>query len=146
MNRSTNGGTSWTDCENIPVNQFYAITENPNKFGEYAGGVQDNGTEYGNASVINNFTRLYGGDGFTVEYTPNAKLIYAESQNGDIVYDAAFPSGNWQSIQKDASQNYNWHTPYFVSKANSSKLFLGGTKVMRIDAAPGDAPSPDHAH
>ena len=139
MNRSTNSGSSWTDIENIPVNQFYAITENQNKHGVYAGGVQDNGTEYGNGATMNSYIRLYGGDGFTVEYTPSTSLIYAESQNGAIVYDNAFPSGNWKSIQKDNSQNYNWHTPYFISKSNSSILFFGGQKVNKISAAPGGA-------
>ena len=134
--RTNDGGNNWTDIENIPNNQFYAVEENPANAGEYAGGVQDNGTMFGNAAVINNFTRLYGGDGFTVAYTPDPQLIYAESQNGSIVYDDAFNTGNWQDIQTDQGQNYNWHTPYFVSKHNYKTLFFAGQQVMRIDGAP----------
>lgn len=102
--------------------------------GEYAGGVQDNGTMYGNASVINNFTRIYGGDGFTVQYDPNPSLVYTETQYGNIVFDDMFPTGNWQSIDIDQNQSYNWHTPYFISKHSSSTVFYAGQEVMRIDA------------
>jgi photosystem II stability/assembly factor-like uncharacterized protein len=134
--RTTDGGANWTDIENIPNNQFYAVTENPHVNGEYAGGVQDNGTMWGNASVINNFQRMYGGDGFTVEYTPNPQLVYSESQYGNIVFDDAFPTGNWQGIDMDGSQTYNWHTPYFTSDFNSTTLYYGGQNVTRIYGAP----------
>lgn len=136
INRTYDGGDNWIDIENIPVNQFYAVTEDPNNVGVYAGGVQDNGTMFGNASVINNFTRIYGGDGFTVQYDPNPALVYTETQNGNIVFDDAFPSGNFVGIDMDWNQSYNWHTPYFISKHTSSTLFYGGQEVMRIDAAP----------
>lgn len=129
------GGSLWNDIEEIPNNQFYAITENKNNPGEYAGGVQDNGTVFGNASVINNFTDIYGGDGFTVAYTSNQFLLYSESQNGNIVYDDNFPS-SFQSVDKDTNQNYNWHTPYFISHFGEDTLYFAGQRVMRIDAAP----------
>ncbi|MFL5751930.1 MAG: VPS10 domain-containing protein [Bacteroidia bacterium] len=134
--RTQDGGNNWTDMENIPNNQFYAVTENLNNVGEYAGGVQDNGTMYGNSGVFNNYTRIYGGDGFTVQYTSNPFLIYSESQYGNIVYDDAFNSGNWLGIQTDPGQYYNWHTPYFTSPHNENTLFFGGQQVMRIDGAP----------
>ena len=133
---TTDGGTTWNDIDYIPNNQFYSVTENPNNFGEYAGGVQDNGTMNGNATVINNFNRIYGGDGFKVQYTSNTGLVYSESQNGSIVYDDAFPSGNWQILNTDGSQNYNWFTPYFTSSFDETKLFFAGQQVMRIDGAP----------
>ncbi len=129
--RTNDGGNNWTDIENIPNNQFYAVTENPNQHGEYAGGVQDNGTMFGNAAGMNNYTRLYGGDGFTVAYTPSSSLVYSESQNGSIVYDDNFNSGNWQDLQTDPSQNYNWHTPYVISTHNSSVLFYGAQWRIR---------------
>lgn len=134
--RTLDGGNNWFDIENIPNNQFYAVTENPHNVGEYAGGVQDNGTMYGNASVINNFTRIYGGDGFTVQYTPDPQLLYTETQGGGIVYDDQFPTGNWQGLDVVAGQYYNWHTPYFVSSHASSTVFYGGEQVMRIGDAP----------
>ena len=134
--RTEDAGETWADIENIPNNQFYAICENPNTIGEYAGGVQDNGTMVGNASQLNNFIRLYGGDGFTVEFTPSPFLTYAESQYGNIVFDDSYFSGNWNYVQTDQTQRYNWHTPYFVSKHNQNTLFFAGETVMRIDDAP----------
>lgn len=134
--RTTDGGVNWFDIENIPVNQFYSITENINLLGEYAGGVQDNGTMNGNASTINSFNRIYGGDGFKVEYTHNPNLLYTETQNGNIVYNDFYPTGGWNDISMDPSQNYNWFTPYFVSPHDESTLFFAGETVMRIDGAP----------
>lgn len=133
--KTTDGGNSWYDIENIPNNQFYAVTENINNPGVYAGGVQDNGSMYGNAFDINNFTRIYGADGFTVAYTHNPLLGYAESQYGNIVYSDNFP-GNFVDLNKDNNQNYNWHTPYFVSNFGDDTLFFAGQRVMRIDGAP----------
>lgn len=134
--RTYDGGQNWNDIENIPNNQFYAVTENINTLGEYAGGVQDNGTMYGNASVINNYTRMYGGDGFTVVYTSNTQLVYSESQYGNIVFDDAFPTGNWWGIDMDGSQSYFWHTPYILSRFDESTLYYGGQMVTRIYGAP----------
>jgi photosystem II stability/assembly factor-like uncharacterized protein len=135
--RTLDGGVNWTDIENIPNNQFYAVTENPHNLGEYAGGVQDNGTMYGNLSVFNNYTRLYGGDGFTVTYAPNATdLVYTETQYGNIVFDDFFPNGNWQNINMDPGQFYAWHTPYLLSAQNPSVLYYGGQQVARITGAP----------
>lgn len=133
--RTFDGGSNWVDIENIPNNQFYSVTENPNNVGEYAGGVQDNGTMFGNAAVINNFTRIYGGDGFTVAYSPSPQLVYTETQNGNIVYDDQFPMA-FQSIDIDQSQSYNWQTPYFLSTFSPSILYYAGDKVMRIEGAP----------
>lgn len=133
--KTSDGGVNWDDIENIPNNQFYAVTENINNTGQYAGGVQDNGTMYGNASGINNFTRIYGGDGFTVTYTHNPSLLYSETQYGNIVYDANFPSG-FIGLDEDNTQNYNWHTPYFLSNFSEDTLYFAGQRVMRIDGAP----------
>ena len=134
--RTNDGGGTWDDIENIPNNQFYAITENKNNTGEYAGGVQDNGTMYGNSLGINNFTKFYGGDGFTVTYTNNPSLLYTETQYGNIVFDDNFPSGNFNGIDEDNSQNYNWHTPYFLSHFGEDTLYFAGQRVMRIAGAP----------
>jgi len=134
--RTYDGGVNWIDIENIPNNQFYSITENINNFGEYAGGVQDNGSVNGNATSINSYTRMYGGDGFKVEFAQNPLLVYAESQNGNIVFDDAYPTGNWQQILTDPGQNYNWFTPYFISPHNQNILFFAGQKVMKITGAP----------
>lgn len=134
--RTNDAGVTWTDIENIPNNQFYYVTENQNNPGEYAGGVQDNGTMVGNASTLNSYQRVYGGDGFKIAFTSNPSLVYSESQNGNIVFDDTYPSGNWQNLNIDPSQNYNWFTPYFVSPFDESKVFVGGQNVMRIDNAP----------
>ena len=39
-------------------------------------------------------------------------------------------------LDRDYNQNYNWHTPYFVSNFGDDTLFFAGQRVMRIDGAP----------
>ncbi len=134
--RTTDGGVTWQDIENICNNQFYAITENPHNQGLYAGGVQDNGTVSGNNSTINNFDRIYGGDGFTITYSPDPELVYAESQYGNIVYNTNFPGGTWNDLSTDQAQSYFWHTPYIISSFNPNVVYVGGDKVQRIANAP----------
>jgi photosystem II stability/assembly factor-like uncharacterized protein len=133
---TTDGGTVWNDIENIPNNQFYFVTEIPYQHGVYAGGIQDNGTNYGNASLFNSYIQIYGGDGFTVTYPANQQLVYAEYQYGGIVYDDLFPSNNWQFVDKDTVEKYSWRTPYILSHFSDDTLYLGGETVQRIESAP----------
>jgi photosystem II stability/assembly factor-like uncharacterized protein len=133
---SLDGGFTWNDIENIPNNQFYFVREIPYAHGVYAGGVQDNGTNYGNAMAFNNYIQIYGGDGFTIQYPANQQLVYSEYQYGGIVYDDLYPSNNWQFVDKDTIEKYNWHTPYILSNFSDDTLYLAGETVQRIDIAP----------
>jgi hypothetical protein len=128
--KTTDGGTSWTDIENIPNNQFYRVAIHPHESGIYVGGVQDNGTTSGNSSAINNWQRLFGGDGFQPVFDINDPFHYFyEVQNGDIyeTLDEGFTFDNISS-QLNPNDRRNWDMPYFMSKHNN-KVYLGTDKV-----------------
>ena len=83
--KTTDAGASWTDFENIPNTQFYRVTVNPHQPGTFTGGAQDNGTTEGNYTNINNWPRIFGGDGFQPLYdSTDPWIMWCETQNGDI--------------------------------------------------------------
>lgn len=128
--KTTDGGMNWIDMENIPNNQFYRIAINPHQPDIYVGGVQDNGTTEGNAATINDWQRLFGGDGFQPIYDPNDPLHYFfEIQNGDIyeTLDGGFTFDNISSWLNPDDRR-NWDMPYFMSK-HSGTVYLGTDKM-----------------
>lgn len=131
--QSTDDGADWMDIENIAATQFYRIGYNPHKPDWYYGGAQDNGTTGGNADIINEWPRLYGGDGFTIDFDPSDSLIYyVTSQNGNlaVTYDGG-DSFDGARSGFDNSESTNWDTPYFVSKHDPKTLYAGRQSVYR---------------
>jgi hypothetical protein len=128
---SSDQGFNWTDEENIPNSQFYRIAASPWISNEQAGGMQDNGTANGNEFTINNWQRIYGGDGFTCIYSPDDPLVfYAETQNGNIVYSedggqSFFDANNGI----DPTDRRNWDMVFIMSPANSLNLYTGTYRV-----------------
>jgi photosystem II stability/assembly factor-like uncharacterized protein len=125
------GGT-WTDVDLIPNTQFYRVAVNPHNPGVYYGGAQDNGTTSGNSSTINNWNRIYGGDGFQVLFTNNSQEIVAETQNGNLVY--SDDGGNyWNGFDfgLDSYDRRNWDMPVAVSPTSSTTFYTGTYRVYR---------------
>jgi photosystem II stability/assembly factor-like uncharacterized protein len=138
--RSTNGGATWTDAENIPNTQFYRVTADPHNPGVYAGGAQDNGTVRGNASVMNNWDKLFGADGFTIAYNPaDPNVYYLETQNGDIW--ATSDGGvfiDYISGTIDPGDRRNWDMPYILSAHDPDILYTGTYRIYRNTSGPVD--------
>ncbi len=129
---------NWTDIDNIPVNQVYHSNENPFTPNEYWCGVQDNGTSFGNAALINNWTRAYGGDGFQSYVDPiDPSIIYAETQWGGLVYSDDGGFGFYDATSGiDPSDRINWDMPYLISKFDHTNLYCGTDKVYKMTGAP----------
>ncbi len=142
--KSDDGGNNWVDIENVPNNQFYRLAIHPHESGLYVGGVQDNGTTSGNTSVLNNWDRLFGGDGFQPVFDVNDPFHYFyEIQNGEI-YETIDGGGMFDNIttQLNPDDRRNWDMPYFMSK-HSSKVYLGTDKVYVYDNGLMQSLSPD---
>lgn len=118
---------TWKDMENIPTNQVYRVAYNPSEPKLYYGGLQDNGSTGGNKIIIDNWDRIYGGDGFQMVFKKNDPLIYyAEYQNGAI---QQYKNGNWDRFTDGLGGTKNWDFPYMASRHNSAKLLAGSTQV-----------------
>lgn len=99
MYRSEDGTATWQDIENIPTNQIYRVATNPHQPNMYYCGVQDNGSNGGNASTINSWMKFWGGDGFQMRFDDkNADIFYCETQNANLFYTT------------DGGQNFLLHT------------------------------------
>ncbi len=140
MYRSINGGSSWSDAENIPNTQFYRVAYNPFNPGEYSGGTQDNGSISGGSLSLNSWNKLFGGDGFTVIYNPVDPLIfYVETQNGDIW--ATSDGGvfiDYISGSIDATDRRNWDMQYILSAHDPDVLYTGTYRIYKNTSGPTD--------
>lgn len=136
--KTTDYGVSWTDLENIPNTQFYHVGYNPFQPSNYYGGAQDNGTTGGNATTINSWPRIFGGDGFKPDFHPtNPNIWYTETQNGGLVYS---DDGGWNFYDCtngiDPSDRIGWDMPYLISKDDPSKLYCATQYVYTMTSAP----------
>ena len=118
---------SWRDIENIPTTQFYRVGSNPHEPENYFGGAQDNGTTGGNESNINDWPRIFGGDGFQPAFNPDdPDHFYVETQRGGIRYttDGGFDF-NSADPDEQLDGNKNWDMPYIMSPHRPTTLYTG---------------------
>ncbi len=130
---STDRGDNWVDIENIPNTQFYHVAINPHANGVYYGGAQDNGTTAGNKTLINQWERIFGGDGFDIQFHPTIPdIFYVETQNGGIwttndgglyVYDAVDGIND--------NDRRNWDMPYLMSNFDANTLYTGTYRIYK---------------
>jgi photosystem II stability/assembly factor-like uncharacterized protein len=123
----------WLDIENIPSTQFYRTTFNCHQTEKYFGGAQDNGTSCGNASFINDWPRLFGGDGFQPLFDPTEPLwAYYMTQYGQVYWTNDFGS-NYMLLDSGLIGTRYWDMPLVMSPHDPKILFCGTNSVYRID-------------
>lgn len=125
------GSTKWIDIENIPTTQFYRTAFNPHQPNIYYGGAQDNGTSSGSGVDVDNWQRLFGGDGFQMAFrTNNPNVIYAETQNGNLA--VSLDGGNsWSGARDGLSGSRHWDMQYIISSHNEDVLYTGTDKFYK---------------
>lgn len=133
--RSQDSGATWEDIENIATTQFYRVAYNPHRPGDYFGGAQDNGTSGGNATAINDWERIYGGDGFQPQFHPTNPLVfYVETQNGNIT-GTRDGGASWFSADRGlGSDRKNWDMPYLISPHDPNVLYAGTYRIQKSTA------------
>ena len=133
MNISTDGGVNFTKVAELPITQFYEIGLDRNNPERLYGGTQDNGTLRTLTGELNDWDRIYGGDGFytIVDYT-NPNIIFAESQNGNL--GKSTNGGNsfdWALNGIDFDEPRNWSTPVAMDPKDPNTLYYGTNHVYR---------------
>jgi len=135
-------GENWEDIEDIPTTQFYRVAYNPHNPEWYYGGAQDNGSTGGNIDNINDWPRIYGGDGFQMAFdTENEYRFFTETQNGNI--NVTISGGaNYESGDNGIEQGdrRNWDMPYMISPHDNNVMFAG---TYRMYLGNGDIPQWD---
>ena len=135
MNISTDGGVNFAKVAELPISQFYEIGLDRNNPQKLYGGTQDNGTLRTNNGGLNDWDRIYGGDGFyvIVDYT-NPNIIYAESQNGNLgKSNDGGSSFYWATNGISESEPKNWSTPVVMDPQNPNILYYGTNHIYRSD-------------
>lgn len=140
INTSINGGETWSAPKNIPATQFYEIGLDYNNPQRLYGGTQDNGTNRTLTGNIDDWQRIFGGDGFyvIVDYT-NPDIIYCESQfgnlgkstNGGISFNSAMNGIN-------GSEPTNWSTPVIMDPNSPNILYYGTHSIYRTTNGAGN--------
>ncbi len=131
--RSTNAGSSWTKCYDLPITQFYAMTIDQLNPERLYGGTQDNSTPRTWDGAPDNWDVLFYGDGFysAVDFT-NSSVIYAEAQYGYV--GRSTDGGNGFNIISNGlapGENINWCMPLVMSPHNNRTLFAGGERLYK---------------
>ncbi len=130
-----NNDPAWNVRKNMPNTQFYAITVDPNNADKIYGGTQDNGTMRTLTGSTDDWTEIYGGDGFycIVDHT-NSDIMYAESQYGNLSKstDGGY---NWywaqNGITPSPDEPHGWSTPVVMDPNNHLVLYYGTDRVYR---------------
>lgn len=128
---SANGGNNWNRNGNLPITQFYTC-ELDEQFPERIyGGTQDNGTNRTMTGLLDDWDRIYGGDGFRVLVDPvDNNFIYAEYQYGGVGRstnggDSFLPAQDGISL----SDRFNWNCPIVFDPINPQTLYFGSNKL-----------------
>jgi len=133
MNISTDGGVDFVKVAELPISQFYEIGLDRNNPEHLYGGTQDNGTLRTLTGALDDWERIYGGDGFyTIVDHTNPNVIYAESQNGNLGKSTDGGYDFWWALNGiDDSEPNNWSTPVVMDPNDSEILYYGTNHVYR---------------
>lgn len=120
---SDNGGSFWTHAENLPVTQLYTCEVDERFPNQYGGGAQDNGVNVTFSGVPDNYSQIWGGDGFYLLIDPFTSDIITESQYGNV------SSGNFGI--DTALDRFNWNTPLEFNHQNTNSVFMGAQRLYK---------------
>lgn len=125
------GGVNWQRNGFLPITQFYRVAHNPNVPNEYYGGAQDNGSTGGDNTFMDSWPRIFGGDGFQMNFDPtDPQRFWAQTQNGNLVYTL---DGGQFFDREDLGlfERSNWDMPWLLSQHNPLVLYAGRQRVSR---------------
>ena len=136
-------GATWEAIYNMDLGQFYHVTYDMETPYNVCGGLQDNYTWCGPSAVRSRtgiandqWFQIHGGDGFEAQIDPkNSRIIYAESQDGNISRIDKV-SNERKSIRPlpargEAPYRWNWNTPILMSPHDPATIYVGANKVFK---------------
>lgn len=130
---SYNAGGTWSHVEGMPVTQFYTCEIDYQLPERLYGGTQDLGTNRTLTGGLDDWHRIYGGDGFYVLVDPtDNSYVYAEwqyggfgkSSNGGVSFSYATSGIN-------NNDRFNWMTPFVFNPLNPKSLYLGSQRLYK---------------
>ena len=147
---STNGGATWANSRNIAIGQVYRVGLSNTIPYLVCGGLQDNNAYCGpafsgNSDGITNrdWFKIVEGDGeWAVPDPTNPRLIWADSQNGElVVYDrVSHESTNVRPYRGTAQEDFvlatsryrfNWQSPVAFAAYDPHVAFIGANVLFQ---------------
>ena len=128
---SKDGTTTNSKVMTLPVTQFYTCERNYLEPQQIMGGTQDRGTQRTTTGNIDDWSSIYGGDGFIIRVDPiDDRYIYAASQRGG--FGRSVDGGNsFRGARPSNSDPFNWKTPYVLDPTNPKTIYIGSNKVYK---------------
>ncbi|HYE87694.1 MAG TPA: hypothetical protein VEA16_15130, partial [Vicinamibacterales bacterium] len=136
-------GATWEAIYNMDLGQFYHVTYDMETPYNVCGGLQDNYTWCGPSAVRSRtgiandqWFQIHGGDGFEAQIDPkNSRIIYAESQDGNISRIDKV-SNERKTIRPlpargEAPYRWNWNTPILMSPHDPATIYVGANFVFK---------------
>lgn len=133
INISQDGGITWSNPASLPITQFYEIGLDENNPQRFYGGTQNNNVIKTLTGSENDWTSIYGGDGFYVIIDPSdTNVIYAESQFGNLGK-STNGGKTFLGALNGINQNEptNWSTPVVIDPNDSKVLYYGTHTLYR---------------
>jgi photosystem II stability/assembly factor-like uncharacterized protein len=132
INRSTDGGITWLELNNLPTLQLYRIASHPTDSLKMLGGTQDNG----------NFRTTNGGQTWEQTTTGDGMECFYDRANPNTVFMSVYYANIFRSTQggafntfADISTGINgsaaWIAPFFQDAAASNVLYVATDRLFR---------------
>jgi photosystem II stability/assembly factor-like uncharacterized protein len=130
---STNDGSVWSKLYELPVTQVYRVALDAGNGNALYGGTQDNGTVRTLTGSPNDWTMIFGGDGFQPLIHPlNSDHIWAQYQYGNLVFsdDGGF-GWYWADGGIGSGDRSNWNSPLIQDPTDPDQRYFGTHRVYR---------------
>lgn len=149
---SVNGGKNWRYLNNLPIEQFYAVSVMHTRPFGVCGGIQDNASVCGPSNSLSragiigsDWWSPVGGDGqYVVPAPSDPNLVYAEAQDGYIrrihreapLHVLSREVRPYLPNTKDRPEaklryRFNWTAPIAVPGPNPNVVYVGANVVFR---------------
>ena len=144
--RSTNGGSAWTLLPNQPITQVYRLgLDAGNASALYLGG-QDISTVRTLTGQLDDWTTIFGGDGFQPLIHPSSSSrIWVQYQYG-VIYYSSNNAGSFSYAGGGigGSDRLAWNAPHVQDPTNVDQRYFGTNKLYRnVDNTSWTVISPD---
>lgn len=128
---SKNGGNSFTSF-NMPTTQFYTCEIDHLAPSNIYGGAQDNGTNRTLTGQNDDYTKIFGGDGFRVIVDPtDNNIIFVESQRGNLAKSTNGGNSFVPAKVGIGTESSNWNTPVVMHPTDPNIMYFGSSILYK---------------
>ena len=130
---SENGANSWSHRKSLPITQFYTCEVDESDPRRRYGGAQDNGTQRSPDGLIDDWEKIWLGDGFRCLVDPlDNDYVYVSSQRGILRRSMQGGSNfQWSLSGIPNAEERNWSTPYEFNPNNPRSLYYGAQRLYK---------------